>query len=101
MRLEAKPEWLTVLPPGSANYDELKGLLRNLNLHTVCEEAHCPNIHECWGGGTATLMLMGEVCSRACRFCMVTPGRPSGALDEHEPEHVAFALSQMNLTYTR
>ena len=99
MRLEAKPEWLTVLPPGSANYDELKGLLRNLNLHTVCEEAHCPNIHECWGGGTATLMLMGEVCSRACRFCMVTPGRPSGALDEHEPEHVAFALSQMNLTY--
>ena len=99
MRLEAKPEWLTVLPPGSANYDQLKGLLRNLNLHTVCEEAHCPNIHECWGGGTATLMLMGEVCSRACRFCMVTPGRPSGALDEHEPEHVAFALSQMNLTY--
>ena len=99
MRLEAKPEWLTVLPPGSANYDELKGLLRNLNLHTVCEEAHCPNIHECWGGGTATLMLMGEVCSRACRFCMVTPGRPAGALDEHEPEHVAFALSQMNLTY--
>jgi len=99
LRLEAKPEWLTVLPPGSANYDELKGLLRNLNLHTVCEEAHCPNIHECWGGGTATLMLMGEVCSRACRFCMVTPGRPSGALDEHEPEHVAFALSQMNLSY--
>ena len=99
MRLEAKPEWLTVLPPGSANYDELKGLLRNLNLHTVCEEAHCPNIHECWGGGTATLMLMGEVCSRACRFCMVTPGRPAGALDEHEPEHVAFALSQMNLSY--
>jgi len=99
LRLEAKPEWLTVLPPGSANYDELKGLLRNLNLHTVCEEAHCPNIHECWGGGTATLMLMGEVCSRACRFCMVTPGRPSGALDENEPEHVAFALSQMNLSY--
>ncbi len=99
MRLEAKPEWLTVLPPASANYDELKGLLRNLNLHTVCEEAHCPNIHECWGGGTATLMLMGDVCSRACRFCMVTPGRPAGALDEHEPEHVAFALSQMNLSY--
>jgi len=99
LRLEAKPEWLTVLPPGSENYDELKGLLRNLNLHTVCEEAHCPNIHECWGGGTATLMLMGDVCSRACRFCMVTPGRPSGALDEHEPEHVAFALSQMNLSY--
>ncbi|TLX93815.1 MAG: lipoyl synthase, partial [Thaumarchaeota archaeon] len=99
LRLEAKPEWLTVLPPGSANYNELKGLLRNLNLHTVCEEAHCPNIHECWGGGTATLMLMGDVCSRACRFCMVTPGRPSGALDEHEPEHVAFALSQMNLSY--
>lgn len=99
MRLEAKPEWLTVRPPGSQSHDDLKQLVRSLNLHTVCEEAHCPNIHECWGGGTATLMLMGDVCSRACRFCMVTPGRPAGILDEFEPEHVAFALSQMDLSY--
>jgi len=99
LRLEPKPEWLTVLPPGSENYERLKGLMRSLNLHTVCEEAHCPNIHECWGGGTATLMLMGDVCSRACRFCMVTPGRPAGYLDMYEPENVAFALAEMNLSY--
>ncbi|MDG6910488.1 MAG: lipoyl synthase, partial [Nitrososphaerota archaeon] len=94
-----KPEWLTISPPKGESYESLKSLFQNLNLHTVCEEAHCPNVHECWGGGTATLMLMGDVCSRACRFCMVTPGRPQGALDELEPENVAFALSQMGLTY--
>jgi lipoyl synthase len=99
MQAEQKPEWLTVKPPGGESYAELKGLFRDLNLHTVCEEAHCPNVHECWGGGTATLMLMGDVCSRACRFCMVTPGRPNGALDQLEPENVAFALSQMGLNY--
>jgi lipoic acid synthetase len=96
---EQKPEWLTVRPPKGQNYDDLKDLFGKLNLHTVCEEAHCPNVHECWGGGTATLMLMGDVCSRACRFCMVTPGTPQGALDELEPENVSFALSQMGLTY--
>ncbi len=99
MPAEQKPEWLTVGPPHGQNYQELKDLFRNLNLHTVCEEAHCPNVHECWGGGTATLMLMGDTCSRACRFCMVTPGKPSGVLDQLEPENVAFALSQMGLTY--
>jgi lipoyl synthase len=96
---DPKPSWLTVGPPSGQTYEELKGLFRNLNLHTVCEEAHCPNVHECWGGGTATLMLMGDVCSRACRFCMVTPGRPQGVVDELEPDNVAFALSQMGLTY--
>ena len=99
MPAEQKPEWLTVSPPKGQSYQELKDLFRNLNLHTVCEEAHCPNVHECWGGGTATLMLMGDTCSRACRFCMVTPGKPQGALDQLEPENVAFALSQMGLTY--
>lgn len=94
-----KPEWLTITPPKGENYEELKGLFGDLNLHTVCEEAHCPNLHECWGGGTATLMLMGDVCSRACRFCMVTPGKPGGTLDELEPENVAFALSKMGLSY--
>jgi len=96
---EPKPSWLTVNPPSGQNYQGLKQLFSELNLHTVCEEAHCPNVHECWGGGTATLMLMGDVCSRACRFCMVTPGKPNGALDEAEPENVAFALSQMGLSY--
>jgi len=94
-----KPEWLTVGPPEGQSYANLKELFGNLGLHTVCEEAHCPNVHECWGGGTATLMLMGNVCSRACRFCMVTPGKPQGMLDELEPENVALALSQMGLTY--
>ncbi len=99
MLAEPKPSWLTVNPPGGQNYQDLKRLFDNLNLHTVCEEAHCPNVHECWGGGTATLMLMGDVCSRACRFCMVTPGKPQGVIDEMEPENVALALSQMGLTY--
>jgi len=96
---EQKPEWLSVNPPNGQSYQNLKELFGNLNLHTVCVEARCPNVHECWGGGTATLMLMGDVCSRACRFCMVAPGRPQGVLDELEPENVAFALSQMGLTY--
>ena len=99
MLSEPKPSWLTVSPPSGQSYQDLKRLFGELNLHTVCEEAHCPNVHECWGGGTATLMLMGDVCSRACRFCMVTPGRPNGVLDDTEPENVAFALSQMGLTY--
>ena len=99
MQVEAKPQWLTVSPPAGKDHDRLKRLFSQLNLHTVCQEAHCPNVHECWSGGTATLMLMGDVCSRACRFCMVTPGRPGGVVDESEPENVAFALSQMGLTY--
>ena len=94
-----KPEWLTIAPPQGERYEDLKALFNDLGLHTVCEEAHCPNVHECWRGGTATLMLMGDVCSRACRFCMVTPGKPQGVIDELEPENVAFALSQMRLSY--
>ena len=103
--MEPKPEWLTVLPPTAAadegeNYQRLKGLFKGLGLHTVCEEAHCPNVAECWGSGTATLMLMGDVCSRACRFCMVTPGKPAGSLpDPLEPENVALTLSRMGLSY--
>lgn len=99
MQAETRPEWLTVPPPQGGSYGELKVLFRDLGLHTVCEEAHCPNVHECWKGGTATLMLMGDVCSRACRFCMVTPGKPGGILDEMEPENVSLALSRMGLSY--
>jgi len=99
LQTERKPQWLTVGPPEGPDYQNLKQMLSELGLHTVCQEARCPNVHECWGGGTATLMLMGDVCSRACRFCMVTPGRPNGLLDETEPERVALALSRMGLTY--
>lgn len=102
--LEPKPGWLTVLPPSGAedegeNYLRLKGMFKELRLHTVCEEAHCPNVSECWGSGTATLMLMGDVCSRACRFCMVSPGKPRGPPDPLEPENVALILSRMGLSY--
>src|ERR1700716_4523328 len=69
-----KPEWLKVRAPGSPSYLRLKGLMRELNLHTVCEEAQCPNIGECWNHGTATFMILGDVCTRACSYCAVSPG---------------------------
>ncbi|HTD81795.1 MAG TPA: radical SAM protein, partial [Thermoplasmata archaeon] len=94
-----KPDWLRVRPPAGETYGHLKGLLRSLDLHTVCEEAHCPNVGECWGGGTATIMLMGDTCTRGCRFCAVTSGNPHGALDLDEPKKVAMALSELDLTY--
>jgi lipoic acid synthetase len=94
-----RPEWLKIIPKRNERFDNLSQLFQSLNLHTVCEEAHCPNIYECWNQGTATLMLLGDVCSRACRFCMVKPGRPNGTVDPFEPEHVAYALSKMNLNY--
>ena len=99
MLSERKPEWLTVRLPGGDNYSHLKQLFRDLDLHTVCEEARCPNVGECWGGGTATLMLMGDVCTRGCRFCAVTSGNPNGWLDPLEPVKVASALAQLDLTY--
>src|SRR6185503_4064396 len=68
---QAKPEWLKVRAPGSAGYARLKGLMRDLNLHTVCEEARCPNIGECWHHGTATFMILGDVCTRACAYCAI------------------------------
>ncbi|MBI3293756.1 MAG: lipoyl synthase [Deltaproteobacteria bacterium] len=95
---ERKPDWLKIRPPGGDNYLALKGLLRSLKLHTVCEEARCPNVAECWGGGTATVMLMGDVCTRGCRFCHVKSGNPA-ALDASEPQNVASAIAQLGLTY--
>src|SRR3989441_1118537 len=94
-----KPEWLRVRPPAGENYVRLKELLRSLDLHTVCEEAHCPNVWECWGGGTATIMLMGDTCTRGCRFCAVTSGNPHGVLDLEEPKKVAMALAELDLSY--
>jgi lipoic acid synthetase len=93
-----KPPWLRVRAPGGDRYHELKKTFRELNLYTVCEEARCPNIGECWREGTATVMLLGDVCTRGCRFCAVTTGRPA-ALDESEPEHVATAIGTMALQY--
>ena len=94
-----KPDWVRVRAPSGESYDKIKGLLRNHNLHTVCEEAHCPNVAECWGGGTATFMLMGDTCTRGCRFCMVKSGNPHGTLDAFEPVKVADAIADLGLRY--
>ena len=94
-----KPKWLKVKIPSGQRYHYLKSLFKGLNLSTVCEESHCPNIGECWSGGTATLMLMGDLCTRGCRFCNVKTGNPKGVLDEKEPEKVSWALSRLNLNY--
>jgi lipoyl synthase len=93
-----KPEWLKVRAPGSENYHRLKGLMRTLGLHTVCEEANCPNIGECWHHGTATFMILGDTCTRSCGYCNVTHGTPSAA-DVHEPVNVASAIHAMGLAY--
>ena len=95
----AKPEWLRVRYPSGENYEAIKGILRRHNLHTVCEEAHCPNVAECWGGGTATFMLMGDTCTRGCRFCMVRSGNPHGQLDPLEPLKVAKTIAELGLRY--
>ena len=95
---EPKPDWLKVRAPGSPNYLRLRGLMRDLKLHTVCEEAHCPNIGECWHHGTATFMIMGDVCTRACGYCNVTHGTPA-ALDPDEAEHLARAVESLELSY--
>ncbi len=94
-----KPAWIKIRPAAGERYLELKELLSSLKLATVCQEAQCPNIGECWSGGTATIMLMGEVCTRGCRFCNVKTGNPKGKLDLQEPEKVAYAVSQMKLDY--
>ena len=95
---EPKPEWLRVRMPGGGRYEQVKRTLRELNLHTVCEEASCPNLGECWGGGTATVMLMGDVCTRGCRFCDVSSGLPA-PLDPLEPRHLAEAVGRLGLDY--
>jgi lipoyl synthase len=93
-----RPEWIKVRAPTGETYEWLKGLMRSKELHTVCEEAHCPNIGECWGRGTATFLIMGDVCTRSCRFCDVKTGRPA-PLDWEEPERVALAVQSMNLRH--
>lgn len=94
-----KPDWLRVRLPGGERYQGLKETFRQLDLHTVCEEARCPNIGECWSEGTATLMILGETCTRGCRFCAVNTGDPGGFTDPREPENVGRALGQLDLAY--
>jgi lipoyl synthase len=93
-----RPEWLRVRLPGGQNYTELKGIMRGLDLHTVCEEARCPNIGECWEARTATFMILGDTCTRACGFCAVKTGRPD-VLDLGEPIRVAEAVERMGLRH--
>src|SRR5690242_13569882 len=96
--LRRHPDWIKARMPSGENYQDLKKILRGLTLNTVCEEAHCPNIGECWDQRTATIMILGDVCTRACGFCAVTTGRPLG-LDEDEPRRVAEAVQQMGLEH--
>ena len=93
-----KPEWLKVRLPHGDTYEHVRDIVRRTRLSTVCEEARCPNVAECWGGGTATVMLMGEVCTRACRFCHVKVGAPP-PLDPAEPENLAKAVKELDLEY--
>jgi len=96
--VKRKPDWIRVKAPVSPEYHETRRLMRQLNLNTVCEEAACPNIGECWKHGHATVMILGSVCTRACAFCNVATGRPD-QLDPHEPEHVAEAVAQLKLSH--
>ncbi len=93
-----RPDWIKVRPPKGETYRTLKRLMRSKELHTVCEEARCPNMGECWGAGTATFLIMGDICTRSCGFCDVKTGRPF-PLDWAEPERVAQAVKSMNLRH--
>ena len=97
--IERKPKWLRIKSQNSPKFRELKEIVSHKKLHTVCEEAMCPNIQECWSHGTATFMLLGSVCTRACKFCAVDTGNPKGQIDAKEPEKVANSIAQMNLKY--
>lgn len=98
-RFSPKPPWLSVRLPAGETYQFLKGTLGQMNLHTVCEEAHCPNIGECWGSGTATFMVMGDLCTRHCGFCAVKTSRYGSPLDPEEPAKIARAVAAMRLDY--
>ncbi len=99
---QRKPDWLRVRLPGGEEqkvFTKLREDMRERDLHTVCEEARCPNIFECWGSGTATIMILGDTCTRGCRFCAVDTGNPQGVVDPREPENTARALHGMGLKY--
>jgi lipoic acid synthetase len=92
------PDWIKVRPPGSPNYLRLKHILRRHNLHSVCEEARCPNIGECWGHNTATFLILGDVCTRGCRFCAIDKGKPT-LLDPEEPRNVGLVVKELGLKH--
>ena len=94
-----RPAWIKARAPLGANYERLRGLMRELDLHTVCEEARCPNVGECWNRGTATFMILGDVCTRACGFCAVKTGLPGLPPDPEEPRRVADAVARMGLRH--
>ncbi len=94
-----RPAWIRARAPQGPAYEELKGLMRGLELHTVCEEAHCPNLGDCWSRGTATFMILGEVCTRACGFCAVKTGLPDRPPDPDEPRRVGEAVARMRLRH--
>jgi lipoyl synthase len=98
-RAHPRPEWLRVKFFGGERYQDLKRIMRTLDLHTVCESARCPNMGECWEHGTATFMILGDICTRACGFCAVPSGKPAGPPDEEEPFRVAEAVGRMGLRY--
>ena len=96
---QKKPSWVRVKSNSSSNFQHVKEQVQGKRLYTVCEEAMCPNLSECWSRGTATFMLMGGVCTRACKFCSVDTGNPKGWLDQYEPINTALAVKKMNLKY--
>lgn len=96
---EPKPKWLRARMPGGERYEAVRKNVSEHRLSTVCQESHCPNIGECWTAGTATIMVMGSVCTRACKFCAVDTGNPKGWLDHEEPENTAKSVELMGLRY--
>ncbi len=94
-----KPNWLRAALPSGPNYQRLREMTKELGLYTVCQEAHCPNLGECWSHGTMTIMVLGGICTRACKFCAVDTGNPRGWIDPEEPRHVAVAVAEMGLQY--
>ena len=98
IREQQKPNWLKVRLPGSGRFAQVQRLVKDYGLHTVCQSARCPNVGQCWESGTATFMILGDVCTRACRFCAVKSGMPE-PLDSNEPKHVAEAVKKLGLKY--
>ncbi len=96
---QRKPPWIRVKLPSGEIYSKVRKIIKKYKLHTVCEEALCPNIAECWGSGTATIMILGDICTRGCRFCAVKKGNPRGVVDRDEPRRVAEAVKELSLSY--
>ncbi len=99
MKLQRKPEWLKIRLRTNDDMVRISRIIKKMRLHTVCEEARCPNIFECWGSGTATFMILGDVCTRNCKFCAVKTGHPRGVVDRDEPRRVAQAVKEIGLSY--